>query len=191
MSDRRLLRRHAGRGRIDSDLGGVQIALSDQALFRQLARAGVLLLRVGQPDPRAIQLAVGPGEVGPGLAQVGLHLPQLRVEQRWIEPRHDLTLLDDGIEIRAEPLDVAGDLAAHLHGGDGLQGARRADAIDDVSARHRHGRNRNFSGLSPQIPRPGRDRDHRHGHEDDDRSLHIVVTLAAACPFTAATKTRA
>ena len=94
-------------GGVDRDLGRVELACGEQLLRRQFLGARVLLLRVGQLHTRAIQLAARLGQVGAGLHEVGLHLIELRVEQRRVEPRDDLALLDDAVEVGAEPLDVA------------------------------------------------------------------------------------
>ena len=82
--------------RIDRDFRGIEIRLRDQALGRQFFRARVLLLRVGERNLASIEVRLRFHEVGSCLLD-------LRVEQRRIELCDDLTLLDDRIEIGAEP----------------------------------------------------------------------------------------
>ena len=76
-------------------------------------------------------------------------------KQRRIEPRDDLTLLDDRVEVGAEPLDVARHLAADLHRRDRLQRAGRADRVDDVAARDRRGVDLDLRSAAPDVVRAG------------------------------------
>ncbi len=131
-------------GRIDGDFGGVEIALRDQVARRQLHGSRKLLLRIQKLHPCALELAQRPRQVGARLNQVGLHLLELRVEQRRVQTRDHLALLDDGVEVGAKPRDVPRHLAADLNGRDGLKRAAGADGIDNVAAAQRRRVDLNF-----------------------------------------------
>ena len=140
--------------------------------------AGVFLLRVRELHARAIELAPRFGQVGACLDEVRLHLLELRIEQRRIEPRDDLALLDDAVEVGAEPLDVAGHLAADLNGCHRLQGSGRADGVDDVAAIDGRGRDLDLGAVTLGIP--GADAAADDGEQDDrdNGAFHIYWDYA-------------
>ena len=107
-------------------------------------------------DLRAFEIALRLGQVRARLIQVRRRLLQLRVEQRRIEPRDDLTLLDDRVEVGAEPRDVARHLAADLHGRHRLQRPGRADRVDDVAARDRRRVDLNLGAAAADVNAPRR-----------------------------------
>ena len=94
-----------------------------------------LLLRVGQRDLVVDSPSLATSACD--LTQIGARLLHLRLEERRIEPRDHLALVDDRVEVGAEPRDVARHLAADLHRRDRLQRAGGADRVDDLAAGHR------------------------------------------------------
>ena len=72
-------------------------------------------------------LARADARLAPRLVHAGL-------EQRRLQPRDHLVLLDRRVEVGAQPVDGAGDLRAHLDGDHGLQEAGGAHEVDDVPA---------------------------------------------------------
>ena len=151
---RRLLRREHRLSGVDRNLGGVEIALRQELSRTELLRARVLLLRVGELDFGALEVALCLGQVGARLRQVGARLLQLRVEHRRLEPRDDLALLDDRVEVGAEPADVARHLAADHDGRDGLERPGRSHRIDDIAARRRCGVHLQLGAAAAHVVRP-------------------------------------
>ena len=94
--DGRLRRLQRRLRRVHGDLGGVEVALRDEALGREFLRPRVFLLRVGERDLVALGVRLR-------LDEIGLRLLQLRFEERRVELRDYLVLLHDRIEVGAEP----------------------------------------------------------------------------------------
>jgi hypothetical protein len=70
--------------RVDSHLRGVEIALRQETPGGQLLGSRVFLLRVHELDLAAIQIALGLGQIGLCLREIGARLLKLRVEQRRV-----------------------------------------------------------------------------------------------------------
>ena len=86
----------------------------------------VLLLGVREVDAEPLEVGLRPDNVGVLLLDLGL-------DQRRVEPRDDLSLVDDRVEVGVELLDRAGHLGADIHGLHGLERAGRRNGVDDVT----------------------------------------------------------
>src|SRR5205823_8974020 len=92
-----------------------------------------------------------------------------------IEPRDHLALTDDGIEVGAEPGDVARHLAADLHGRHRLQCPRGADGVDDVAAYDRRGIHCHLGAFVLDVVGTGACADDADNGEDADYAFHESV----------------
>jgi hypothetical protein len=61
------------------------------------------------------------GSVDLATGQIALCLEEIGLVRPGIDPRKELPLFDDGIEVNEKLLDVAGNLAADVHLNDGIQ----------------------------------------------------------------------
>ena len=129
LGDGRLLGRQLRLRRVDGDLRGVELALRQQATGGQLLGSRVLLFRVRELHAYPVQIALRLREVRARLVQIGVCLLKLRLEQRRVEPRDDLALLDNRVEVRPEPLNIAGYLTADLNGRHRLQRTGGANCV--------------------------------------------------------------
>ena len=115
------LRRRAGDCRVVELVGG------DQLPSGQLARTSEFGLGIGERD-------LHPFVVCLRADQVRLRLFDRRAEERLIQPREDLSLADDRIEVGVKRLDAARDLAADLDGRHRLERSCRRNPVDDRAA---------------------------------------------------------
>ena len=95
--------------RSDVDLRGFQLRPGDQAAVRQLLALSSLTFGIVERDTRS-------DRPRPDARDVRLLLLDLRLRERRIEPRDDLALLDDRVEVGVELLDRPGHLRADLYG---------------------------------------------------------------------------
>src|SRR5262249_61923287 len=123
---------------------------------------------------RRLDVTWGFGQVRALLIKVSARLMQLGLEERSVEPRDDLTLLDDRIEVGAEPLDVARHLTADLDRRHGLQRSGGADRVDDVAASDRRGLHLNFGAAATHVDRTGARSDGTDDQQADDYAFHVT-----------------
>ncbi len=149
-------------------LRGLEIRPWQQVLLGQRLRTLELLLRVVAGDLQPLQIRLGARDVCSLLFD-------LRVQDRRVEPRDDLALLHEVVEVGVEVLDDAADLRAHLHGRDGFERARCLDGLDHVAAGNLRRPHLGFLGvLAHVIPAAGAADDRE---QDDDRYelFHVCV----------------
>ncbi len=174
LRDRRLLRLQHGLCGIDRNFRRVEIALRHEIPGRELFAARVLLLRVDELHFGPLEIALRLGQVRLRLREVGLRLLQLRLEERRIELGDHLVLLDDRVEVGAEPGDVARHLAADLHRRHRLQRAGGADGVNDVAAADRRGLDLNVLLVAADVVGGAAAANRRDKEQDNDGFFHSV-----------------
>ena len=173
LRDRGLRGNEHGLRRVDGDLRGIEIALRQETSRRQFLGPRVFLLRVDERDLVVL-------DVGFRLCEIRARLFDRGLEERRVEAGDHLAFVDDGVEVGAEPRDVAGYLAADLHRRHGLQRARCADGVDDLAARDRRGVHRDVGVLVLDVVRARAGADDADDREDGDRALHTAYQWSIA-----------
>ena len=168
---------------LDARVAGGRAVPGDVGLGRGDHRPRVL-----DVGPHALHVGLGGHGSGPGVLHVRPHLlhvgplvqhlglgaldirgrrVDLRLEDIGIDPGDQLVATDGGVEIHQDLADLAGHLAADLHGRDGRQGAGRRYRGDDRAAIHRRrpeARHRGAAGRE-DIPRRGEGRQDPQGDQ--------------------------
>ena len=160
-------------GRSDGHFRRLELGPRQQALVEQGLRPFELLLRVGEGHSQAIEIRVGPDDVGALLLDV-------RLEQRRVEPRDHLPLLHDRVEVGVEILNDAADLRAHLDGRHGLERAGRGHDVDDVAAGDWRRAHLGLRGCAAHVVRADANAD-RYEHDDNRQKFLLHVSLSVLC----------
>ena len=112
----------------------VELLLAHYTFFGQPLRALIVSFRLDSSCSGFLGIGFGGCQICLRIAKVCFGLQQRTFEQRRIDLRDDLSLLDAGIEVGGKMRNGAGNLRAYLHGGDGVNRARGLHDVANVAA---------------------------------------------------------
>ena len=154
-------RRHAGVRDANGGYIGLGLLLRDDAADGEAGATVADRLRVGKRRFRRSVVRLRLDDVGAGLGHAGLRHRELRFDVLRVEPRENLTGLDDVALVGAEYDENAADLEADVRLHARADGAEPIDAFRDAIRRWR---NRHVH--RPKQNRPGAE-GHTDGSDDD------------------------